>query len=309
MVKRVIDVSAWQGVIDWERVKPQIDGAILRCGYGRDIVSQSDKYFRRNADECTRLGIPFGVYLYSYANSVEAAKSEAAHVLRLIKGYALAYPVYYDLEESGTEAGAVERARVFGAIIEEAGYWCGIYANLNWWNNYLVGLDEFTKWVAQYNKTNHYKGSGMDMWQYSDSGRVDGIDGNVDMNECYRDFPAEILKDEAPEPEESKPEPQPVRPTKKSVAELADEVLAGKWGNGADRRARLTSAGYDYDAVQAAVNKKLEPTQAPDTYTVKQGDTLGSIAARYGTTFQALAKLNGITNPNRIYVGQKLKLR
>ena len=309
MVKRVIDVSAWQGIVDWERVKPQIDGAILRCGYGRDIISQMDKHFRRNADECTRLGIPFGVYLYSYAKDIEGAKSEAAHVLRLIKDYTLAYPVYYDLEESGTETGAVERARAFGAIIEEAGYWCGIYANLNWWNNYLVGLDDFTKWVAQYNKTNNYKGSGMDMWQYSDSGHIDGIEGNVDMNECYRDFPAEILAESSTEAGESKSGTQPVQPTIKSVAELADEVLAGKWGNGADRRARLTSAGYDYDAVQTAVNKKLEPTQTPNTYTVKQGDTLGSIAARYGTTYTALAKLNGITNPNRIYAGQKLKLK
>lgn len=309
MATRVIDVSKWQGLIDWERVKPQIDGAILRCGYGSDDPAQDDGQFKRNADECSRLGIPFGVYLYSYAKTIDGAKSEAAHVLRLIKGYTLAYPVYLDLEESGTEHGAIERARTFAKIIEGAGYWCGIYANLNWWNNYLVGLDEFTKWVAQYNTTNHYKGSNMDMWQFTDSGRIDGISGNVDLNECYRDFPAEILKGQTSQPEESAPEP--VQPTIKSVAELAEEVLAGKWGNGADRRARLTSAGYDYNAVQAAVNKKLEqqPQSQPDTYTVQRGDTLGSIAARYGTTYTALAKLNGLKNPHRIYAGQKIKLK
>lgn len=191
-MKKIIDVSRWQGKIDWEKVKPQIDGAILRCGYGSDLTKQDDEQFKRNADECTRLGIPFGVYLYSYAKTEEQAKSEAAHVLRLIKGYKLSYPVYLDLEEHGTQAGAIERANIFGDIIEAAGYWCGVYANLNWWNNYLKGLDRFTKWVAQYNSKCDFKGSNLDMWQYSSKGTVDGIKGNVDMNECYRDFPAVI---------------------------------------------------------------------------------------------------------------------
>lgn len=189
---KLIDVSEHQGKINWEKVKPQIDGAILRCGYGMDIEKQDDAYFKRNADECTRLGIPFGVYLYSYANSEEKAKSEAEHVLRLINGYKLSYPVYLDLEENGTQSGAIERANIFGDIIEKAGYWCGVYANLNWWNNYLVGLERFTKWVAQYNKTCDYTGAHLDIWQYSSKGKVDGIGGNVDMNECYRDFPAEL---------------------------------------------------------------------------------------------------------------------
>lgn len=189
---KLIDVSEHQGKINWEKVKPQIVGAILRCGYGMDQPDQDDEQFKRNADECTRLGIPFGVYIYSYADSIEKAKSEAEHVLRLVDGYKLSYPIYLDLEENGTQKGAIERARVFGEIIEKAGYWCGVYANLNWWENYLVGLDEFTKWVAQYNNVCEYKGSYLDIWQYTSKGKVDGIEGNVDMNECYRDFPKEI---------------------------------------------------------------------------------------------------------------------
>lgn len=238
---KLIDVSEHQGKIDWEKVKPQIDGAILRCGYGMDIERQDDTYFKRNADECTRLGIPFGVYLYSYADSIEKAKSEAAHVLRVIDGYKLSYPVYYDLEESGTEKGAVDRAIVFGDIIEKAGYWSGVYANLNWWNNYLKGLERFTKWVAQYNKTCDYKGAHLDIWQYTSKGKVDGIGGNVDMNECYRNLPAEMAG-------------KPTTPVK-TVHELALEVLDDKWGKGAARKKRLTEAGYDYNAVQAEVNR------------------------------------------------------
>ena len=241
MKKTLIDVSEHQGKIDWEKVKPQIDGAILRCGYGSDYEDQDDSCFKYNADECTRLGIPFGVYLYSYADSIEKAKSEAAHVLRLIKGYTLSYPVYLDLEESGTQNGAVERACVFGDIIEAAGYWCGIYANLYWWEKILKGgLERFTKWVAQYYSKCEYTGTHLDIWQYSSKGKVDGIKGNVDMNECYRDLPGEI---------------NGIKPTvKKTVDELAAEVLDGKWGNGSDRRDRLTAAGYDYDAVQSKVN-------------------------------------------------------
>jgi hypothetical protein len=155
-----------------------------------------------------------------------------------VKDYKLSYPIYLDLDESGTQNGAIERANIFGDIIEKAGYWCGVYANLNWWENYLVGLERFTKWVAQYNKTCDYKGAHLDIWQYSSKGKVDGIGGNVDMNECYRNFPVEILG--AP---------------KKTVHELALEVLDDKWGIGAERKAKLEAAGYDYNAVQAEVNR------------------------------------------------------
>lgn len=295
-MKKIIDVSVWQGVIDWEKVKPQIDGAILRCGYGSDLTKQDDEQFKRNADECTRLGIPFGVYLYSYAKTVEQAKSEAAHVLRLVNGYKLSYPVYLDLEEIGTESGAVDRAVVFGDIIEKAGYWCGIYSNLNWWKNYLPGLERFTKWVAQYNTRCDYTGAHLDMWQYSSKGKIDGIKGNVDMNYLYRDFPAEILGG-------AKAESAPV---KKTVAELVKEVLDGVWGNGDDREKRLTAAGYDYEAVQNAVNAKLEQ---PKYYTVQSGDTLARIASTFGTTYTELAKLNGIENPDVIYAGQKIRVK
>lgn len=191
MAKKVIDVSHHNGTIDWESVKAAgIDGVIIRCGYGDNITSQDDEQFKRNADECTRLGIPFGVYIYSYAKTIAQAESEAQHVLRLIAGYKLSYPVYLDLEQAGTETGAIERANRFGDIIEAAGYWCGVYANKNWWDNYLVGLTRFTRWVARYNSTPGM--DNVDIWQYTSGGAVDGISGSVDMNHCYRDFPKEI---------------------------------------------------------------------------------------------------------------------
>ena len=233
MKKILIDVSEHQGVIDWEKVKPHVDGAILRCGYGGDYEDQDDSQFKRNADECTRLGIPFGVYIYSYAKTIDRIKSEADHALRLIKGYKLSYPVYLDLEEAGLEEGAVIRARVFGDIIEKAGYWCGIYANLDWWESHLVGLERFTKWVAQYYKECEYTGASLDIWQHTDEGKVPGISGNVDMNECYRDFLAEILGETAPEPVAPAPAPTPAEPEaeqSESKVDYADNFSQAKAG-------------------------------------------------------------------------------
>lgn len=195
MELKIIDVSNWQGKIDWSKAKGYIDGAIIRCGWGKDLEKQDDPMFVRNVEACITNGIPFGVYLYSYAKTIERAKSEAQHVLRLLEPYKgkLSYPVYLDLEEAGTQTGAVERAKVFGDIIEKAGYWCGIYANEWWWKTYLKsGLDQYTKWVAKYSGEPKGINGTYDIWQYSSKGSVPGITGNVDMNICYRDFPKEI---------------------------------------------------------------------------------------------------------------------
>lgn len=210
MELKLIDVSVHQGKINWKEVKNHIDGVIIRCGYGRDIISQDDKRYVENVEACIKYNIPFGIYLYSYADTINAAKSEAAHVLRLLGPYKndLSYPVYYDLEEAGTEKGAVERALAFGEIIESEGYWCGIYANQYWWQTYLKnGLDRYTKWVAKYSDEKPSGISGTyDIWQYSSKGSVPGIEGNVDMNICYRDFPAAIKKTASKVEEKKEPE-------------------------------------------------------------------------------------------------------
>lgn len=337
---KVIDVSTHQGIIDWAKVKASgVDGAIIRCGYGSDIASQDDKQWKRNADECTRLGIPFGTYLYSYAKTTAQAKSEAEHVLRLVKGYNLSYPIYYDLEEAGTESGAIERAKVFGDIIEAAGYWCGVYANKSWWTNHLVGLERFVKWVAQYNSVCTYSGS-YDMWQYTSSGSIPGVNGNCDVNWCYRDYPSEIAGNSANEskPADSTPtgttldlvyrtmcdefgkgntRKQALGSRYEEVQEvinhiatayaqtLAEEVWDGDYGDGDVRKMVL---GFRYDEVMKIVNKSKNKV-TPQYYTVKSGDTLSAIASKYGTTYQKIAQLNGISNPNLIYAGQRLRVK
>lgn len=310
MKRIIIDVSEHQGVIDWNAAKGQIDGAILRCGFGDNSSSQDDKQWKRNADECTRLGIPFGVYIYSYATSLAQAESEAQHVLRCVKGYKLSYPIYLDLEEPGTQSGAVERAKRFGTIIESAGYWCGVYANLHWWNNYLGGLDRFTKWIAQYNSTCDYTGSNKDIWQYSSTGRVAGIAGNVDMNECYRDFPKEMKGISVAAP--SKPAPTPAAPANRTYTVQAGDTLssiASKYGTTYQHLAATNSIANP-NLIHLGQVLKIDgtATSATQTYTVKSGDSLSSIAEKYGTNYQRLAQINGISNPNLIYPGQVIKI-
>ena len=186
-----IDVSHHQGSINWDVVAPQIDFAILRCGYGDDLLNQDDKQWKANADACTRLGIPFGVYIYSYALTDEQAISEAEHVLRLLEGYSPTLPIYLDLEDETilkncSHDDILRHAILFCNRIKEAGYTPGVYANYNWWTNHLTALyyDEWSRWIARYASSTGYD-KPYDMWQYTSSGSVAGISGNVDLNYWY----------------------------------------------------------------------------------------------------------------------------
>ncbi len=242
-LQKGIDVSFAQGKINWEEVKNHIDFAIIRCGYGDNLESQDDSCWKYNADECTRLGIPFGIYLYSYASVDAQSRSEAAHVLRLIQGYSLALPVYLDLEEesSAVKNHAVRGAHIFGDILESEGYAVGIYANLNWFRTVIGNrLDRFTKWVAQYNDTCDYDG-GCDLWQYTSSGRIPGISGNVDMNYLYR------------MPEMSSPIEPPIKPAPSSpvTPNIFYAVKTRNHGILPDVRNREDYAGWKDDEIVA----------------------------------------------------------
>ena len=190
-----IDVSYHNGTIDWKKVKQsEVEYAIIRCGYGTNDKSQDDKKWEENVKGCTDNNIPYGVYLYSYADTVEKASSEADHAIRLLQGKKFKYPVYYDLEEdairkklSKTEIANI--AKTFCNKLSAKGYTVGIYANKDWFTNYLTDscFNNWTKWVAQYNTVCNYQGK-YDMWQCSSTGRVPGISGNVDLNYSYSPF-------------------------------------------------------------------------------------------------------------------------
>lgn len=312
--KRIIDVSEHQGVINWEKVKADgIDGAIIRCGFGQNKTGQDDKQFKRNADECSRLNIPFGVYLYSYAKTAAKAQGEAEHALRLVKGYKLSLPIFYDLEEQFTETVAAAKARIFTDIITRAGYTAGVYSSLSWFKNYLKNYADGWRWVAAWGTNSgepQTKPAGVvDCWQYTSRGTVAGINGRVDMNLLYRDFIGSIAAT-APTRPTTEPATPTAKPATKTIDEIAREVIAGNWGNGADRKKKLTAAGYDYDAVQKRVNELLnDGKDEPVYYTVKAGDTLGKIARAHRTTVAALVALNNIKNKNLIVTGQRIRIK
>ena len=194
MIKNGIDVSEWQGVIDFEKLKGQVDFVIIRAGYGR-LTSQIDKQFERNYSECKRLGIPCGAYWYSYAESEADAKAEAAAALEILDGKKLDYPVYYDIEEKKTiGTGKVDNIIAeFCTALEKGGYYSGLYMSRSPLKAYVSPKirERFALWIAEYGAKCNYDGY-YGMWQRSSEGKFDGINGKVDVNECYYDYPAAI---------------------------------------------------------------------------------------------------------------------
>ena len=303
-----IDVSKHNGTIDWAKVKAAgVQFAMLRAGYGR-YDNQKDEQFEANYKGATAAGIPVGAYHYSYATTAEQAKQEAEVFLGWIKGKNLTYPVAFDIEDKKQANLGVsvisDIIRAFCETVEAAGYYVVVYANKDWLTNRIDAdcKSRYDIWLAQWTSKPTYTGS-YGMWQYTSDGAVDGIAGGVDMNIAYKDYPSVIAGMDGSSDTTTS---TPTDTAKKTNAELANEVIAGKRGNGEERKQRLTAAGYDNDAVQAIVNKLVQPQET--VYTVKKGDTLSGIAAKYGTTYQKLAKYNGIQNPNLIHVGQKIKI-
>ena len=186
-----IDVSYHQGTIDWEKVKNsgQVDFAIIRCGIGMDQTNQDDTQWENNTSECERLGIPYGTFLYSYADTVEKARSEAQHVVRLVQGKNLTYPIYYDMEDNSVmnkidSKTAGEIAQTFLNTLEANGYKnVAVYSSKSLFETKLTAdiFNRYPRWVAHYNDTCGYQGS-YHMWQYINKGQIDGITGNVDLD-------------------------------------------------------------------------------------------------------------------------------
>ena len=195
---KVIDLSHHNSVSDFLAVKNAgIYGVILRVGHGRE-ASQKDRKFEELYAAAKAAGLHIGAYWYSYADSMEDAAREANACLTCVQGKQFDFPVYYDLEESRTaalgKAACTQLAVDFCTAMEQAGYWAGVYANTNWFTNYLdhsALSAKYTIWLADYRKA-YNTTLKRDMHQYSSKGSVAGVNGNVDLNRCTRDFPAEI---------------------------------------------------------------------------------------------------------------------
>lgn len=196
-----IDVSVWQGDINWGKVADtNTEFAIIRLGYN----DKQDAQFENNYNNAKANGIPVGAYMYSYAVTEQAAIEEAEIVLDRIKGKQFEYPIYLDIEDAKLlkpEYGLTKEQRTKNALafvrkMQENGYYVGVYANLDWFTNYLdvnaIGK-ECELWIAHYNDNVDYKDTAYGMWQYTDRGEIDGITANtVDLNICYKDYPTII---------------------------------------------------------------------------------------------------------------------
>ncbi len=195
-----IDVSYWQGDINWGMVaNTDNEFAIIRIGYN----DKQDAQFLNNYNKAKDAGIPVGAYMYSYAVTEEAAIEEANIVLERIKGMQFEYPIYLDVEDPKllkeeynlTKEQRTKNALAFVRTMQENGYYVGVYANLYWFTNYLdveAIQSECETWIAHYNESYDYSNTAYGMWQYSQSGIVDGISGDVDLNICYKDYPSII---------------------------------------------------------------------------------------------------------------------
>lgn len=194
--KKGIDVSKWNGDIDWKAVASAgIDFAIIRVGNRMTAsgVLVEDPRFKENIAGATKVGIKVGIYVYSQAITEAEAVEEASMAIQLVEGYHLDYPIFIDTEKSGGRSDSLSRSartkivKAFCETVKNAGYKPGVYANKYWFrdNLYADQLSAYTIWVAQYNTECTYAGK-YDMWQYTETGYVTGIKGYVDLSICYK---------------------------------------------------------------------------------------------------------------------------
>ena len=286
-VKKGIDVSKYQGVINWASVKSsgKVDFAILRAGFGREI-SQKDSTFEANYAGCKKHNIPCGVYWYSYASSEQDAVREAKTCLEAIKGKKFEYPIYFDVEESFQfQLGRAKVSAIIKAFldyVEKAGYWVGLYMSKYYLETYVTEdiRKRYAIWLAQYSSSCTYGGQ-YGIWQYGVAGdnkydtfnvkSISGINANCDCDYCYVDYPTLIKK-------------------------------AGLNGYTKTTTSGSTSSG----TISNTPQKKDEYT----VYTVVKGDSLWGIAQKIlknGSRYPEIKNLNGLTS-NIIYPGMKLKV-
>ena len=366
MTMNGIDISKWQAGLNLSAVP--CDFMIAKATEGIGYVDKACDGFIQQA---IKLGKPFG--FYHFARPVNDAVREAEYFYNNTRNYfGKGIPVLdWEAERKNDVAWA---KRWLDRVYQLSGVRPIIYMSESVVNSYdwsSVANANYGLWVAKYrdnqvdynyDMTNAGKAPSVKwwkniaMWQWTSSGRLNGFSGNLDCNVFYGDTTAwnkyagksggsaTPATPSTPAKKSNETIAQEVingawgngndrksrltaagydynaiqaivnsklaTPAKKSNETIAQEVIAGKWGNGNDRKNRLTAAGYDYNAIQAIVNKKAGATQSSAVYyTIKSGDTLSGIASKYGTTYQKLAQLNGISNPNKIYAGQRIRVK
>lgn len=295
MSTKGIDVSVWNGNVDFKKVKDAgIDFVIIRAGYGR-LESQKDEKFETYYASAKNAGLKVGAYWYSYAKSASEAKLEANACLACIKGKTFDLPVYYDMED-GSISGLYKStltsiATSFCEAVKASGYKVGVYANLNWFCNkldYQTLKSKYSIWLAQWNST---KDLDCDVWQYSDCGKISGMSCNFDMNYCYKDFGTT----------ETKKETKPTKPTTsvKSGSKLSlKNVPLYASSSTKSKASEVSGTYYLWDAEK--VNGRYRITNSTSNVG-KDGQVTGWIDSNYVTSTTSSSK--------NIKVGGKVKVK
>lgn len=327
------DISAWQGDIDITALSSQVDFFIFRAYAGMT----KDKKVDRNVNLAIQNGKPYGLYIYSYALNTAQAREEAQRMVNLANSYSVR-PAFLciDMEDADgykarngmpSNQTLKDICTVEGETFEQAGYYVNVYANTSWWRNQLAGLTRFDKWVAHW-PTRGGKQTGnatspdgenannCGIWQFTSEGKLSGYNGNLDMNYAYKDFV--MNKNDNSNPTPVAPAPSIPDTVNKYVVKSGDCLSKIGANLGVDWR-DIANANGIVSPYTIYVGQTLiipggstpapsQPSNSGTTYTVKSGDTLSSIAAKFGTTYQKIAADNGIANPNIIYPGQVLKI-
>lgn len=303
-----IDVSEFQGNINWTAVKNSgVDFAILRTGFGNN-KNQIDKCFINNLISATENNIKVGCYWFGYASNEKEAEEEAKVFLSIINEYKdkITFPVFYDWEYdsdryvkqyygfSPSKEQLTNLVMSFCNYIKSNGYECGYYTNLDYIENRLNynDLTNYKLWLAYYS-ANKPKYDCI-FQQYTSTGRIDGINGYVDLNKSF----AYIGESEEVENNDYV-----------YVVKSGDTLsgIASKYNTSYQELAKYNNI-ENPNIIYIGQEIKIPFTSKEKTYIVKSGDTLSSIASKYNTTYQKLAKYNNIENPNIIYVGQEIKI-
>lgn len=282
-----IDLSKWQDPKTYRYAQAKAEGfsfAIIRAGCG----STKDAAFESHYSNLKAHGFGVGAYWYSYALSTTQAEAEAKAFIEAVKGKSFEYPVYLDIEDPYILKNTSKATRnaivsTFGKTIEGAGYYFGVYTNKNWFDNYISGTNlnrSYDWWIADW-RGKDPQGLNYGLWQYGGSSnpiRSAKIGGVVtDQNYAIKDYPT-IMKNAGLNGFTKSGSNKPVTPTKKPIQQIAQEVIAGRWGNGMERQRKLTSAGYNYSEVQNVVNNLLGVTN-----TIKVGDRVKITGTYYAT--------------------------
>lgn len=273
MGKFGIDISNHNGDIDWKKLSKEISFVIIRAGYGQNNI---DLRAIKNIDGATKYGVPFGLYWFSYALNTPMAIKEADFLCDLADNYKPTFPLCFDWEYDSddyakrnnvdtSKAAMIAKAKAFLNRVKERGYYPMLYTNLDYLNRGFGELtNEYDIWLAQWGV--NLPSVSCEIWQTTSNGVISGINGNVDKDICYKDYPS-IIKNNAntnvnvkvklTDKMKEKIEKEITDNFWNEYTNLANDIIAGKYGNGDERKKKIKNLGYNYDIAQTFVNVML----------------------------------------------------